>query len=106
MMLFIKISLAIITFSLLGFIKLPRKEKNSLQYISLFKNTAFPGMVLNCVMIMLLVNIMLFNEVFNFWGLLIIFVLCLVQIIILKLIGVIIFKYFLSRKSASAEHTN
>lgn len=93
MMLF-KALIVLITFSLLGFIKVPELNKKNREYqkIYLYKSSAFPQIVLGSIVIMFLVNVLFFGEPFNFLGLLITFVSLLMLVeLLLALVKLVLF---------------
>lgn len=75
---FIEIVFVILTFSLLGFIKIPKKRNGVLEYEFLFKSHLLPQLMFYSVFIMVLNNIFFFKEVFNYIGLLITFIVLLI----------------------------
>jgi hypothetical protein len=75
---------ALITFSLLGFVKIPKKKDKTIKDELLFKNLLFPQIVLSSIFIMILTNVIFFKEPFNYIGLLLVFIFLLVLIKLMK----------------------
>lgn len=75
---------SLITFSLLGFIKIPEKKNKTIKNKFLFKSIFFPQIVLCSIFLMILTNIIFFKEPFNYIGLWLIFIFLLVLIKLMK----------------------
>lgn len=72
---------SLIILSLIGIVKIPINRKGNIENEFLFKSRLFPEMLLLFFFIMVVINIVLFEQIFNYIGLLVsvLFIIGLIQ---------------------------